>query len=302
MKELQIIKNLYKDRNDSARLDDCFFFDGKYLVTTDSISDKTHFRHDWSSPEDIAYKLVEVNVSDIAASNGLPKFAFLNLGLSEISQNKIWLNPFLKQLKKSFKKYNVNLAGGDTYHSPNTNLTLTLIGETKKPIFRRTGKVDDLVYLTGSVGLSKLGYKILKDNMKLPQNLKKEALHKHLRPEARLELAKFIGSRYEISAMMDITDGLVQDCAKFALASNLKIQIEIEKIPRLVEFQKYIGVDGILCSGEELELLFLSKNVIKSTKNFPVTCIGEAAKGKPCVEFKLKGKKYKPTNEGFLHF
>ncbi len=115
-------------------------------------------------------------------------------------------------------------------------------------------------------------------------------------------MAKHLTRKYKISAMMDITDGLIQDSGKLALASNLRMDIEIEKIPRLAELQAYLTLDDILSSGEELELLFLSKAKIKSTKNFPVSCIGKATLGLPKVYFTLDGKSYKPQKKGFLHF
>ncbi len=302
MKEASIIRELYKDRKTDIILDDCYFFDGKYLITTDTIAEGTHFKHEWSSAADIAYKLIEVNVSDIAASGGLPKLAFLNLGLSQFSEKSLWLKPFLKHLQKALLKYNIKLEGGDTYHSTHTNLTLTLIGESKKPIFRHTGNNDDLVYITGCIGLSYLGYKILKNNLKLPLDIKKEAINRHLRPEARLELSKQISRKYKVSAMMDITDGLIQDGEKLALASKLKILIEVEKIPNISLLQKYMSIDEALSSGEELELLFLSKDKIKPTKDFPVTCIGRAIKGFPGIGFNLNESRYKPKKKGFLHF
>jgi thiamine-monophosphate kinase len=147
-----------------------------------------------------------------------------------------------------------------------------------------------------------LGYKILVDNIKLPPSLKRDALNKHLRPISRLGISKQLCKEYNISAMMDITDGLIQDGEKLALASKLKIQIEIEKLPDLSLLQKYMSIDDILSSGEELELLFLSKDIIKSTKRFPVNCIGNAMKGEVGIKFNLNGKEYKPKRKGFLHF
>ena len=302
MKESSIIKELYRGRRRDSGLDDCFFFEGKYLITTDTIAEGTHFKHEWSSPVDIACKLIEVNVSDIAASGGLPRVAFLNLGLSRFSEKNNWLKPFLKQLHNKLLQYKIQLEGGDTYFSDKTNLTLTLIGETKKPILRHTGSKNDLVYMSGSIGLSLLGYKLLADNIQLPLSLKKEALNKHLQPSSKLEMAKHLTRKYKISAMMDITDGLIQDSGKLALASNLRMDIEIEKIPRLAELQAYLTLDDILSSGEELELLFLSKEKIESTKNFPVSCIGKVTVGLPKVYFTLDGKSYKPQKKGFLHF
>ncbi|MBP9884868.1 MAG: thiamine-phosphate kinase [Leptospiraceae bacterium] len=302
MQESKIIQYLHNKK--SQLLDDCYFFDNKYLITTDTITENTHFKHRWSSARDIAEKLVEVNVSDIAASGGLPKLAFLNLGLSKLSEKEIWLESFLKYFKKKLNFYGIELAGGDTYKSHATNLTITLFGTTKNPVFRNTGKPAEFIYITGSLGLSYLGYSQLKDNINLPIKLKRESINKHLRPKSRLEISQLLIQNYKISAMMDITDGLVQDSEKLALASNLEMEIEINRLPRLSQYTKYITIDELINSGEELELLFISKEKIESMKNCQITCIGKTKKiyKKSKVVFNLGEKVYKPKSKGFLHF
>jgi len=302
MQESKIIQYLHK--KNSQALDDCFFFDNKYLITTDTITENTHFKHEWSSARDIAEKLVEVNVSDIAASGGLPMLAFLNLGLSKLSEKQIWLESFLSYFKKKLTFYRIELAGGDTYKSNTTNLTLTLLGTTKNPVFRDTGKPDEFIYITGSLGLSYLGYSQMKDNIDLPINLKKQSINKHLRPKSRLKISQQLIRNYKISAMMDITDGLVQDSEKLALASNLEMLIEINRLPLISQYTKYITIDELINSGEELELIFISKEEIESMKNCPITCIGKTKKvyKNSKVVFSLDGKVYKPKGKGFLHF
>lgn len=302
MKEFKIIEEFFGKNTNN--LDDCFFFDDKYLITTDTITENTHFKHEWSSARDIADKLVEVNVSDIASSGGLPLLAFLNLGLSNFSEKEVWLMQFLTYFKKKLKFYKIKLAGGDTYKSSETNLTLTLFGTTQNPVFRNTGNPNEFLYITGSLGLSYLGYSYLKDNIKLPQVLKKQAIKKHLRPESRLSISKELTRKYKISAMMDITDGLVQDSEKLALASNLEIHIDINRLPFIKEFTKYLSIDEVISSGEELELLFLSKEKISPIKNCLITCIGKTVgiTKKSKIVFTLDGKVYKPKNRGFLHF
>lgn len=302
MNELKIIKDLYSKNKNVQKQDDCFLFDKKYLITTDTISESTHFKHEWSSPKDIAIKLIEVNVSDIAASGGIPKIAFLNLGLSRISGSNSWLSAFSKEFKKNLIKYNIHLEGGDTYKSTHTNLTLTLIGETKNPILRNSGKVGNYLYMTGSIGLSNIGINALRGNTDIPLHIGKIAIDRHLRPKANLNASMELIKNFQITAMMDITDGLIQDSTKLALASGLKLEIEIERIPRLNELKKFIGIDGIISSGEELELLFLSTNKSIRLLSTPVTCIGQAKKGKSGVTFTLNGKNYKPQKKGYLHF
>lgn len=301
MKEINIIRSIYPKK--ANLMDDCFFLDNKYLITTDTISEKTHFKHEWSSASDLAFKLLHVNISDIAASGGVPKLAFLNLGLSKVSSKSAWIQPFLSTLKKQMKKFGITIAGGDTYSSPFTNLTLTLLGESDTQIARSGGKIGDRIYITGNLGLSNYGLSILSQGLKAENRLEKDAVKKHLRPESRLQVSRSLIKKYKIHAMMDITDGLVQDSRKLALASGLHLEIHIEKIPALENFSKKMTIDSILTSGEELELLFLSPDKIDGDRiGFPVSEIGTAYKKGGAVDFKLNLRNYTVKEKSFNHF
>ena len=175
MEEIKIIKKFYSSSNLPS--DDCYSDGNGLLISTDSLSEETHFLHEWSSPRDLATKLIEVNVSDIISSGGIPKICLLNLGLSKLSNQKTWINAFSGQLKKLLKKYKIQLVGGDTYHSPITNLTLTILGKCKSPILRENGNVGDFLYLTGEIGGSVLGLEILKKKKKIFKN-KRQNLRK----------------------------------------------------------------------------------------------------------------------------
>lgn len=297
MNEAEIIQSFFRKGKEPK--DDCYLLDKKYLVTTDSIAENTHFRVDWSNPRDIAWKLVEVNVSDIAAGGGIPTNAFLNLGLSKKTSSKEWIKAFSSEFKKRLQYYSIELSGGDTYFSEITNLTLTIIGKTSKSTSRTGGKPRDFLYMTGSVGLSAIGYKLLTEKISPDTKILKEALKKHLRPVSRLSLMGDILKNYKVNAAMDITDGLFQDSLRLAKASSVDITIQIDKLSEWRRYAEYVSVSEILASGEELEILFLSPEEIFHEQ---LTCIGEAKKGKGDVLFSLNGKTFIPETKGFLHF
>lgn len=298
MKESDIIRSLFGHIPPPE--DDCYFLAPDRLVTTDSLSEGTHFLHKWSSPEVLAGKLVEVNVSDITASGGVPKECFLNLGLSPTSRKKEWVLAFSKALRNSLHQYGMKLAGGDTFSSPTTQLTLTVVGTIKKPWLRSGGKPGDYLYITGDLGQSLLGYQSLKK--KWQGRGFKESIEKHLLPKSRHILQKPL-SKYTIHACMDITDGLIQDSERLALASKGKLIIQIESVPLHSLAVKKLGLDACLGSGEELELLFLSPDILPNQiASLPVTMIGRFVKGKPGTKFLNEGKTYVPKNKGFLHF
>ena len=298
MKESEIIRSLFGKTPPPE--DDCYFLAPNRLVTTDSLSEGTHFLHEWSSPAVLAGKLVEVNVSDITASGGVPKECFLNLGLSPFSRQKKWVQTFSKAFRKSLLHYGMKLAGGDTFSSPTTQLTLTVVGTVTKPWLRSGGKPGDYLYVTGDLGQSQLGYHCLK--RKETNKKYKEAIQKHLLPKSRQVLQTPL-SRYRIHACMDITDGLIQDAERLALASKGKLKIQIKSVPLHSLAVKKLGLDACLGSGEELELLFLSPDILPNQiASLPVTMIGRFEKGKPGTKFLNEGNTYVPKNKGFLHF
>ncbi|MBE7411128.1 MAG: thiamine-phosphate kinase [Leptospiraceae bacterium] len=297
MTEEDIIQ-LFFNKNAEPK-SDCYVLDNKYLVTTDSISENTHFKTNWSSPKDIAKKLVEVNVSDIAAGGGIPTNAFLNLGLSKKTSKKTWIKEFSFELKKNLKFYSIELSGGDTYYSENTNLTLTLIGKTNHPVNRTGGKAGDYLYITGDLGLSEIGFQVLSKKIRPDFVTYKNSIEKHLRPVSKLFFMQDIFHKYSINASMDITDGLFQDSLKLAKASSVHLKINLDQLPNLERYAKYIGVEGVLSSGEELEILFLSSDRIVESG---ITEIGNAEKGNGKVTFTQNGKKIIPKSKGFFHF
>lgn len=295
MREIQIIKNFHKGKYPN---DDCYF-DGERLYTTDSLIEGTHFLHEWSSPENLARKLVEVNLSDILSSGGLPEFCFLNLGLSKISQEKRWVQRFTHHFLKILHSYKIKLVGGDSFYSKITLLSLTLVSskQTKKPITREGSKPNEFLYITGALGYSYLGYKLLKNKIKPKSQIEKLAIQKHLEPYARWDLRKKI-SQFKITSMMDITDGLIQDLQKLSLCSKIGFIINVEKLPQFKEISEYLTLEEILSSGEELELLFTSKEkiTIKGIYHIGYSIIDKNLK------FLFEGKKVSIQNFGFEHF
>lgn len=325
MHEEEIIRNLYPEGE--CPQDDCFLWRGKTLFTTDSLTEGTHFKHEWSSPADIAQKIIEVNLSDITASGGVPVLAFLNLGLSPLSSQNSWVEVFSRSFTKRLGSYGIQLAGGDTFRSPVTTLTLTLVGEIPAvDSYWARSKIQpgDYLYLTGSVGLSQLGFQCLSGNaggridspdsckptntLNLPDSgdLVERAIGKHLRPLSRFPLAERL-REFPIHACMDITDGLVQDAQRLGQSSGLGLTLEITRLPDTQEILPFLGWDGILSSGEELELLFTSPTAPES---FPqeldgirVTCLGRAeADLPPGVHFLKNGVPYAVRARGFEHF
>lgn len=299
MNELKIIQSFYE--KSKFPTDDCYFSNG-YLYTTDSLVEHTHFKHSYSSPRNLAIKLVHVNLSDLASSGGVPKFCFLNLGLSQLSSQTSWILEFGKSLKRELKTFQIELVGGDTYFSKISNLTLTLVGTTDHPIKRSGGNPNESLYITGPVGYSLLGLKLLRKKgamlHNLPKQISNQSIQKHLKPKSKYTEFRELLKNHNITAAMDITDGLVQDSIKLASASKIGLEIWVETLPDWTRLLPYLRREEICTSGEELEILFLSKDDIHSPL---VTKIGTALVGKK-VRFLEYGKELEFKYKGFLHF
>lgn len=293
MRESEIIALFLSDSADVGQpLDDCARLDSGTIVTTDALVESTHFRLDWSGPEDLAIKLWNVNKSDIAASGGEPDWCLLNLGLPAHLDDD-WLRIFAQVLRTQLKQDNARLLGGDTFRSPHLVLSLTLAGRlTDNPIqsggrprqlTRDGSRPGDAIYVTGCPGLSLLGYQILsglRPEIKATgpsQALHAAAIERHLRPRARLEWARLLRVNPSVHCMLDLSDGLYADLIRLAAANPMLIyEIDWHRLPvpdgPTADLTDEQLRELALSSGEELELLFAAPPGLRL--EFPCTEIG----------------------------
>jgi len=168
-----------------------------------------------------------------------------------------------------------------------------------KKVIQRTGaKVGDKIFITGTVGLSYLGYKLLKEKKKPKDSLEKLAILRHLSPKSRIDLYNLLIQNFSISSMMDITDGLVQDLEKYSKVSKKHFVVYADKLPNWALLKEYLTPLEILTSGEELELVFTSSSFIPN--NLAVE-IGIVKEGKNISLFESNQKIF-ISKKGFLHF
>ncbi|MBL8150935.1 MAG: thiamine-phosphate kinase, partial [Blastocatellia bacterium] len=227
--------------------------DREWLITSDLLVEDTHFSLDFTSADRLGYKALAVNLSDIAAMGGQPKFFLLN-----IATPKKYTGQFLRDFSDGIltfaKQQNVQLIGGDTSSSKDKLfISITLIGECKrgKAVRRNSAQAGDLVYITGSLGGSALGLQLLKSGLRLAESgtllplandlfasfnsrdtrNKLAAIKAHLLPIPRVELGRVIGERGLASAMIDISDGLSSDLIHICHDSNVGVEVFVDKLP-----------------------------------------------------------------------
>jgi thiamine-monophosphate kinase len=307
--------------------DDCAVLsldNGNYQVlTTDALVETVHFNLKTHTPEQLGWKTMAVNISDIAAMGGQPKFAVLSVGIPK-SIPVDFLDRFYKGINQASQKYKVALVGGDTVASPkHLFINLALLGETlKKKVFTRSGaRPGDGIFVTGTLGDSALGLKILEapgKKWKGSEAHKKKLILRHLKPEPRVEMANWLAkSKYKVTSMLDISDGLAQDLGHILKAGKVGAELWESAIPISKPLTKYSFINGLsalqlaLNGGEDYELLFTmapedvnNLGIESITKvNQPVTQIGEITAKRDIRLISNDGRSkilQRPT--GFNHF
>lgn len=270
--EFKLIENLTKDflLFDSNIIqgigDDCAVIDqgDKYqLISTDSLVANDHFNLNWSTPQQVGMKALEVNVSDILACGGVPKTILVSLVLPPKIEVKIVQEIYQGVLEKC-KKYQIDLIGGDTTHGSELVINVTILGEVEKPKLklRSYAKAEDLICVTGNLGGSTGGLEFLRkfnDAQKLLQTFPFLYKH-HLEPVARFDIYDKILSF--ANAMIDVSDGLASEVRHICEQSKLGSEVYFEKIPLHLETKLCATKLGqsaenwALSGGEDFELIF----------------------------------------------
>lgn len=276
--------------------DDCAAFDG-WLVTKDMSAENSHFRLDWSTPEQAVEKCIVSNVSDISSMGGEPKIALLGICVNK-NWNKLTRERVAKAFADGFRKRGISLIGGDVVSADRGLFSVTLLGRgVGNPLKRSGAKVGDTVYVSSPLGASSAGlWAFLHGKQDDPDLL--DVVSEHLCPVidekrgARLVHAGVSGG------CIDLSDGLSSELNHLALSSGVQIFIDEKKVPihpGVLRLCKKYGTDPRefwLKGGEDYRLLFTT-NVAKGIfeeKNIPVYPVGQVLEGSGVILRNLEGK------------
>lgn len=253
-------------RDDSARL-------GALVLTTDTLVEGVHFLSD-DPAGDVAWKVVAVNLSDLAAKGAVPVGVLLNYPLGDDA----WDRAFLSGLGEALTAFDCPLLGGDTVSLPPGAprvLTLTAIGEARQAPTRSGARADDTLYVTGTIGDAGAGLSIARGTAG-----SRELLTAYRRPQPRLAVGQALAPI--VHAMMDVSDGVLIDAARMAAASGLGVTIDLAAIPLSPAYRAFAGDDraarlAAAAAGDDYQLLFAAP----PTLALPVaaTAIGRFATG-----------------------
>ena len=286
MNEFDFINKYLSSKNNFRKFSLNYRDDVGYAInsifSTDTICEGVHFYKD-DNPFLVAKKLIRVNVSDIISKGIIPKFCLLNLSLGK-DVDDIWLDKFMKGIHSDLNFYKLNLIGGDTTKNlHNTVLSLTIFSDLKdkKFIKRSSAKLNNFIYVTGTIGDSSLGL-FCRNNpdFHLLKKYSEYLKNRYLLPKPRIELANFINKNATSST--DISDGLYSDLKNICMTSNLGAEINFSKIPLSTAASKIIKENPklktrIINGGDDYEILFTGPDGLEKKKN--ITKIGKMTKG-----------------------
>ncbi len=298
---IQRLKSLIPRRLQGPRGigDDCAVLPsggGKSLLfTTDALVEGVDFRMGKGgvSPEAIGYKALAVNLSDIAAMGGRPTAFVVAWGIPK-KFSPAQVEKIARGILRLARFFRVAWVGGDISKASRFFISIALLGEAsaEKVVERRGARPGDLIYVTGRLGGSIQG--------------------KHLSFTPRLAEARFLVSRFRPTAMIDVSDGFIQDLGHILDASRAAARVDLDRIP-ISQAVRRRALQSALTDGEDFELLFtisrrvgtqLEKAWKRKFPRLPLTRVGEIRRGKGAIEWRQQGKKVRLwfRKKGFTHF
>ncbi len=302
--------------------DDCAvigpYEDKLFLITTDLLVEDVHFTWGKISPEHLGQKAVAVNLSDIAAMGGKAIHLFLSLAIPKSTRVKD-LHSIYRGIKTMCERYGVNILGGDTSASPDRlMINVSVLGEVneKEVLYRDGARPGDGIYVTGTLGDSAAGLKLLKRELSAPETLANSLIKTHNLPVPCLETGRMIARTRMASAMIDLSDGLLADLRHICEASDaganlyhsgLPLSPELEALSEINNFDPH---DLALSGGEDYRLLVTVprkyassfQKTFETEKLAHIYLIGEITRPNRITVLMPDGIEKQLDTKGFEHF
>jgi thiamine-monophosphate kinase len=299
------------------------------LVTTDILIEDVHFRRRSTTPYLLGAKSLAVNLSDIAAMGGIPRFFLISLGIPK-NLPLPHIDQFYRGLTELGEAHDVLLAGGDLTAAPKLIINGVAIGHCPEHqiLYRKGAQPGDHVVVTGPLGDSALGLEILHQRGLKPHDFGRKGeprgkdgdllnlVRRHLAPTPRVVMGRKIAELGCATAMIDISDGLLADLGHILEESQVGAEVWVDEIPRSQAFEKWAHqyhprpLDLALSGGEDYELLFTApKEKLAAAlsefrnSNLPLYPIGEVTPFARKLSLVKKNRKpYSPSRLGYDHF
>ncbi len=317
MHEFDLINNYFSNlskKNKSALFlnDDVFFDKTKGIaISIDTYNIDSHFIN-FKSPDLVIKKILRSSISDLICKGVNPKFYFISGSGNQNTFSKKNLLKISKSLLKEQNKFKISLCGGDTTFSNKLSFTITSMGYSKSIIYRNNAKLNDDIYVTGNLGDSFIGLRILNKKIKIKKKETKFFVNKYYKPDLPLKLSKYLFNFANTS--IDISDGLIDDLSKMINKQNLSFYIYENKIPisqnlnRFIKEKKIKKID-LVSRGDDYQILFTAdpdksriiKNISKKI-GIKITKIGKIiSSNNKSIIIDKKNQQILAKYKGYLH-
>ena len=317
MQEFDLIKNYFskltKNNKSALNLNDDVFFDKNknLVISVDTYNEGVHFI-DFDNPQLIIKKILRSSLSDLICKGVKPKYYFISGSGNKKTFSKKNLKDISKSLLDEQKKYKIMLCGGDTTFSKKTNFTVTVVGFSKKIVYRNNAKAKDDIYVTGNLGDSYIGLQILKKKIKVKKKEYDYFVNEFYKPNIQIKLSDKLLSFSNSS--IDISDGLFADLEKLINKQKLNYQINLKKLPISRSLQLLIKRFKLpkihyVSNGDDYQILFTANKsksrIIKMMSkklNVKITKIGEIlSSSQKSLVIDEKGYIIRPKTNGYIH-
>jgi thiamine-monophosphate kinase len=283
--------------------------DSIQLATVDSFIEGVHFTPETTPWPDVGWKALAVNLSDIAAMGGIPRYALVSLSLPDDSQVEDVAALYSGMLKLA-KQYGVTIVGGDISRAPLVAIAITILGSspTKKLLTRSSARPGEIVAVTGQLGAAAAGLEILKSKIHPDPEAESRLKNAFLHPTPRIAEGLLLVEQ-GVKTAIDISDGLVADLNQICKASQVGARLEIERVPVEPAVKSAFGKRALelaLSGGEDYELLFTATpeaiERLSKAASVPVTAIGKITAGTGIALVDKEGNPFKLKKAGWEHF
>jgi len=264
MHEFELIKKFFsklsKSNKSSLNLNDDVFFDKKksLVISIDTYNEGVHFL-DFKRPDLVIKKILRSSISDLICKGVSPKYYFISGSGNKKTFTKKNLSKISSSLRQEQNKYGILLCGGDTTFSNKLSFSITSVGFSKNIVFRNKVKHNDDVYVTGNLGDSYIGLKVLQNRVRTSKKLKDYFVKKYYEPDIQIKLVKKL-LKFANSSI-DISDGLIDDLEKMINKQKLSYKIFEEKIPISKNLEIYLKENDLtklnfVSNGDDYQILF----------------------------------------------
>jgi thiamine-monophosphate kinase len=256
------------------------------ILTCDWFLEGSHFLRDKHPADAVGWKCLARAISDVAAMGGESRCFLLSLALPSSHAGR-WLDEFLLGLRRAARKFKCPLMGGDTTRRREILINVTVVGEVRagRAMLRSGARPGDIIFVSGRLGEAEASLRLLRGKGSARINKKDPTLRKHLYPEPRIALGRYLSSGRIATAMMDLSDGLSSDLPRLCAASGVGARIAAAQLPAVDltagrSAKKTDRLDLALNGGDDYELLFTvppskARRLPPTFQGIPLTAIGE---------------------------